>query len=265
MIIQVFFVIKIIGGGVEIFEYISSCYGVKKFDLGFVTPYQNSFISLLLENLSNSNWIIQKKETFNVILPYNYLTFDDYFKTLSKSTRQNYRTAINRLNKDERTFSFKFYENVIPKDEIKKFLSDHEKRLKIRYLKNRSVLVEKALSPFRRLIYGKYRRDEIAALSMENGNRQILAVMTIDGKNAAYYYGLISESDIGSKRINFFRVCVNDEDFGFYSPGMVLGIELIKKYQNEFAIYDFTKGDEEYKYKLGCQNETDFIITIRRK
>lgn len=46
---------------------------------------------------------------------------------------------------------------------------------------------------------------------------------------------------------------------------MVLGIEIIKKYQNRFKVYDFTKGDEAYKYKLGCQNEEDFFIVIKNR
>lgn len=244
-------------------EYISSRYGVKIFDLGFITPKQNSFTSLL-DSISDSNWIIKKSESYNVMLPYFYASFEDYFKTLSKSTRQNYRTALNRLNKDEKNYSFEFFEDIIPEEEIKNFLSDHKKRLENRYLRGRSVLIEKILQPARYLIYGNYRRDGVVALSMYNGNRQILGIMKIDGKNAAYYYGLPSENN-GNNRINFFRVCVNDEEFGFYSPGMVLGIELIKKYQNRFSIYDFTKGNEPYKYKMGCQNEYDMIITITRK
>lgn len=260
-----FYTIQKCGGGVlrDMLDYISTRYGIKTFDFGFNTPKQNNFIPLLTE-LPENEWIIEKEESFNVMLPYTFESFEEYFKTLSKSTRQNYRTAINRLRKDGKSFSFDFYENEIPEIEMNNFLKDHKERLSNRYLNNRSAIVEKTLEPARRLIYGKYRRDGIAALSMKKGNNQILAVMKIDNKNAAYYYGLISESS-EMKRINFFRVCVNDTEFGFYSPGMILGMEIIKKYQAEFSIYDFTKGDESYKYKFGCQNEDDFFVRIKRK
>lgn len=248
----------------EIFDYIFSKYSLEKLNCGLITPKQNNIVPLL-EYLTTLGYKIEKNDSFNVALTYNYENFNHYFNSLSKSTRQNYRTSLNRLNKDKRLFDFYFYEDKIPEQEVECFLSDHKDRLKTRYLKARSPIVEYVLSPTRLLIYGKYRRDGIAALSMRGLNRQILAIMKIDGRNAAYYYGVLCKTQGEGERINFFRVCVNEKDFGFYSPGMVLGVEIIKKYQNRFRVYDFTKGDEAYKYKLGCQNEEDFFIMIKNQ
>lgn len=74
-----------------------------------------------------------------------------------------------------------------------------------------------------------------------------LFILRINEEMAAFYYGTSDNNGC----LHFVRVAVND-NFARYSPGIILGNEIIKMFNGECKIFDFTRGREEYKSKLGC-------------
>ncbi len=240
-------------------RYLKFKYRIKHINFGLL-PVSQTRIMDLFYALSTEKYHIETSVGQNAALEYSFKSFDEYFKSLSKSVRQNYRTAINRSKTDGIEFSFEFY-SEIPNSVIKRFLIDHKNRLNSRYSNGRPKIIETLLSPYRNIIYGKWRRDQPIYWSMKENKDHILCVAYLNKKPAAYFYGLISES-LGKRRINFLRACVNVEEFGKYSPGIVLGIELIKHFGNNFDIYDFTIGNEQYKYQLGCKDFENLWTTV---
>ena len=216
-------------------------------------------------NSLHSKYEITSHESVNVQLNNNFSSFENYFNSLSKSTRQNYRTSLNRIRKDGRQYSITYFggsniETQIPSEIILEFLKMHRNRIDSKYMdKNRSKILSCILRPIRRMIYGKQLKDTVAYCCMKEKNHQLLAMLSIDDTPAAFFYGLIQKT-----RISFLRVCVDEKNFGFYSPGMILGIETIKHFFSEFTVFDFTCGTESYKYKLGCENNygKSFVISF---
>ena len=72
-----------------------------------------------------------------------------------------------------------------------------------------------------------------------------LAVLKINQEIAAYFFGFKIE-----KNIEINRVVIND-DFKFFSPGLLLFNEYIKKEIPQLEGIDLTVGDEKYKFDLG--------------
>jgi CelD/BcsL family acetyltransferase involved in cellulose biosynthesis len=72
-----------------------------------------------------------------------------------------------------------------------------------------------------------------------------LAVLKINQEIAAYFFGFKIE-----KNIEINRVVIND-DFKFFSPGLFLFHEYIKKEIPQLEGIDLTVGDEKYKFDLG--------------
>jgi hypothetical protein len=137
------------------------------------------------------------------------------------------------------------------------FLREHHKRVLKRYYReninnNKIIFTIKRLIRF--IVYHDSVKDTINDFCdkyyMESHDKnQILACLLIDQKPAAFCYGLISEN---GQRCNLHRVCIDEDKYKKYSPGMILLINFIKKYSEQFSIFDFTCGQEDYKFKLGC-------------
>lgn len=171
-------------------------------------------------------------------------TIDDYKKKLSKNSRQNIRTAHNRLNKDGKSITFSFddlpnieacesmrKERIIIKNEIK----IHSLKDLINYLK--STLKSKLIIPF----------PSFLPFSEDESLHFISAY--IDGEFAAYFcYGL----DEYHREIVLMAVGTNNS-FSKYSPGILaLYAYILNQIEcREIMSLDFTRGDEKYKYSLG--------------
>lgn len=91
----------------EDFEYLFSVlrtiFKIRTIDCGICGDV-NSF---LLNTLKNVNGIsLRTEKSCNVQLDNNFEEYELYFKSLSKSVRQNYRTAINRMNTDGKKMEY---------------------------------------------------------------------------------------------------------------------------------------------------------------
>lgn len=213
----------------------------------------NRLTNLLLSALSQKgNVTIEKKECVCVNCSQKG---DIFYNTLGKSSRQNYRTAKNRLNKDGLTYRIEMGVNLLSREKIKTFQDIYsERRLDcdsqgkgkiLRFVKRtvKMLLAERdidGISDFSRnnVVFSSaiYINDEIAAFCEGCGNN--------DGKS-----------------ISIARVATNKKYYK-YSPGQILLIETIDKIKTKYDYFDLTRGVEDYKFKLGGVIHNNYCITI---
>lgn len=170
------------------------------------------------------------------------LDYDTYLKMLSKSVRQNLRTAQNRADKNNITLTFLWFDKEdrqrIDFEHLKELYKERNK-YKQQDLNWKSVLYKKLDNLFREV-------PDMFDLAEVKNTDYSLGILEMDGKTAAYFFGFERE-----KKIEINRVVINDE-FKFYSPGMLLLNEYIKKGISEnLKEVDLTVGDEKYKFDLG--------------
>lgn len=168
---------------------------------------------------------------------------DDHFLSLSKSVRQNIRTAYNRLKKNNLSYNYKIY---FGGQNINKKVKKETKKL---YLKRQTSKYFGGKSMFNniRSIFVKYLRHD--NYSLYNNDNSVLSVLYIEGEPAAMFNGVLSKNQ---DRIVIPRLAINN-DFKFYSPGYILIIESIKYIVTETKIrhLDLCRGTEQYKTDLG--------------
>ena len=175
------------------------------------------------------------RQTVNVAVHFGN-DYEEYFKSLSSSVRQNIRTAYNRMNKDNRQMSFEVYMgggNSLPINElINLYCLRHEGRYGVKT----SILKRWFL-----------KTQNFATRFYKYAPNALTFYLAIDGKAAAFMSGLY-EAD----RIIVPRLSISDE-FKRYSPGMIMVCEAIKYLiaNTKIQILDLSQGEEAYKYKLG--------------
>lgn len=170
---------------------------------------------------------------------------DLYLKMLSKSSKQNLRTANNRLKKDNKILEFVLDDLTVNKSLCLKIKKSRLK--KKNFEPNKIKAIKNWL--FKKLTIGFPNYNPF----LTDANSHIMSAYC-DGELAAFFnYG-----------IDPYRKCVSimtagtNETYARYSPGMLLMYEFIKhtmKNNDNISIIDFTRGDEHYKYALGGENQ----------
>jgi len=170
---------------------------------------------------------------------------------LSKSVRQNIRTAYNRLKTDEKSFRFEMiHGNEISTKRMDSILEIYNNRHEERYKEGVSKLKRfylKNLDYATRNLYFDY---------------AVHAFLYIDGNIAGFFSGYY---DKNKKSIVIPRLSI-DAEYGRYSPGYVLLNETMKYYSenNDVQIIDLATGDEKYKCDMGGEiyNRFEYAITL---
>lgn len=194
----------------------------------------NSYIIDLIKKYYSSNSL---NTNVKIVFGHNY---NEYYNNLSKSVRQNLRTSYNRLEK----FNYKFELKVVYGGELQNttsFFNDvidlyckrHESRYKLKY-----NIIKRYLLKHYHFATENYKKLPTA----------ITFGLYINNTLAAFMSGLIS------KRDEFIvpRLSINN-DFAFFSPGILLINEVIKYFISSTKIIcmDLSQGEENYKYKMG--------------
>lgn len=177
----------------------------------------------------------------SIVIPLHFESFDEYFMSLSKSTRQNYRTSCNRMARDEVSFRIEAFMHLQDDTFI-------DQLMQINYDRTIEKNNETFRSPVKRmkekfiLKYNNIVRDMIKGLE----NSWVL-VTYINDVPAGFFAGVATEDTI--------HVMMNKvkPEFGFYSPMIVTAIQYLEQLFQSRAIkvLDFGRGTEQYKYKLG--------------
>jgi hypothetical protein len=174
---------------------------------------------------------------------------EEYHKTLSKNSRQNLRTAYNRLQKDRHSITFDFDD----KPDLELCKQMRACRLAKRNDKNYSIL-----DKFKKYIKDKFVFKFPSYLPFYEDKQSHFLTAYIDGELCAFFcYGL----DNKHEEIVLMAVGIS-EKYAKYSPGVLLLYEYIKHQivERDIKTIDMTRGDEKYKYVLGGINH--FIQTI---
>ena len=166
--------------------------------------------------------------------------FEDYQKQLSKNSRQNIRTAYNRLQKDGISLRFKINDTAVDKDLCMEMRSI---RLNKKY---------KKVSKFRELKYRieyKLRFHYLPFTPMLHYEKSMTMTAYAQNNSLCAFFNYAIDDE---------RKCIiilgagTSEQFARYSPAILLMHHFIEhaitmKYQT----IDFTRGDEKYKFALG--------------
>ena len=178
-------------------------------------------------------------------------TYDIYFASLSKSVRQNIRTAYNRLAKNNLHFQLEVFEKrdsqKIPWEHLKKMY-----QLRNGFRKEKKYWKSQL---YHWLDYGFHGEQDMFDFEAIRKTDFTLAVLKINEEIAAYFFGFKNQ-----KTIEINRVVINDQ-FKFYSPGLILFNEYIKTAISQLECIDLTVGDEKYKFDLGGKEH--FICNIK--
>lgn len=168
--------------------------------------------------------------------------YEAYYQALSKHSRQNIRTAYNRMNRDEKTYEFEIIQGTgrltsRQRDDISR----------VYCTRMRDKFGDEVL-PYP-IMYVAQRYFNPIAGSLATLDSQFHALLYIDGELAAFLSGL--RNGDGS-RIVVPRLSMNGK-FDFYDPGIVLLREtaeyLCREHPN--TELDLSRGNEKYKYTMG--------------
>lgn len=175
-------------------------------------------------------------------------SLEEYKKLLSKSTRQNLRTARNRLEKDGLCGSLSIYTpGSIPEPVIRDTQAVYQARRIAAEPDVKSQLKRRI-----RKLTGQTDHTIAQAMPLiEGGMTAVFGISAGDTppKTGAFCYGVRwGDTLLG------LQVAVN-MDYAKYSPGMLLFYDLIERFYETGSCrrIDLTRGQEEYKYKLGGQ------------
>lgn len=166
-------------------------------------------------------------------------TYEEYYSVLSKNMRQNIRTAYNRLNKDNCEFEFKCYLGTpISRKLLNNLIDVYCDRHTNRYEITTSILKKYYLKYF-----------DFSTWCQQYYNNNLYAVIFINGEVAAFLSGLIDKK---TDEAIIPRLSIKEE-FGKYSPGIVLINEVVQYFINNNVVrnLNLSKGDEKYKIAMG--------------
>ena len=216
------------------YRYIAENFIGYEFDFIFVPQYSPLIDEMdVCENFSNYS--------------IGVTDYAEWFANLSKSTRQNIRTAYNRIQTDQHIYSLKEYKATDCEFESQISICNdiYQKRrldwgigaTKIGKLK--SVLFLK-----RDVVYNFLRCK-----------KGVLTILFIDDKVSAFFVGFEFDNGIYIPRLAI------DTTYSRYSPGVVLINEYLKVHTN--FIFDLCRGDEGYKKQVGGINTMTYRLKKR--
>lgn len=173
-------------------------------------------------------------------------TWDEYLNTLNKKQRHELRRKLRRAEGvDEKVSWFIVADDANLDDEITHFFrlmaaSDPQKQ---RFLEN-----ERHVTFFR----------NIMPIMRERGWLE-MSFLTIDGERAAGYINFVY-----GERVMVYNSGLDHQTFGQFSPGIVLlAYNIQYAIERGYRYFDFLRGDEEYKYRLGGQDSSVFQLEAR--
>lgn len=220
-----------------LYNYIEKKYSGYRFDYIFVR--ENSPLSDIMKPCGIfNNYAIMFKE------------YETYFASLSKSTRQNIRTAYNRIKSDGMNFEFKVYNSfqTLGKEKLNLLNRIYHKR-KADW--NDGKIIDERTQR-------KFLKRDVIYVGLKKMTNPIVAILTIDSGVAAFFIGFSYDGGICIPRLAI------DTDYGRYSPGMILINEYLKSLPcNQEYIFDLCRGDEKYKSSLGGVKSITYRLTKR--
>jgi CelD/BcsL family acetyltransferase involved in cellulose biosynthesis len=87
-----------------------------------------------------------------------------------------------------------------------------------------------------------------------------LCFLTVDGERSAAMWNFVYDN-----RLMVYNSGLDPNAFAHLSPGVVLGgLHIRHSIEQGLAVYDFLRGEEVYKYRLGGQDTVVYNLAVRR-
>lgn len=226
-----------------ILDYVSKTYRQKRFYLDRMLEKSASFV-YLTERFQG----VRMKQDFSaLVLPE---TFEEYRLSLSKSTRQNIRTAINRANKNGLSLTH----CLIPDEEAavkEQIIALNTQRLD---KKNKASRQQMSLPGRIYCFFAEiYRALFSAKPDIVHDSKNTFAFLVKDGDTLVSFFWGIRNDYLKEYYVILAGV---HQDYEWYSPNIShLYLFLEEQYQapvQDIRVLDFTRGGEGYKKKIGC-------------
>lgn len=237
-----------------ILQYVSEKYKLKKFILDQVVE-GTALYNFINDKYNNEKYI---SSCAALTLPD---TFDDYKKSLSKSTRQNIRTALNRQNRDGKILTHEMTYSL-----------DEETELTLMRIRAERLLLKKKHAydgcSFAGKVYNHLRNVFVKLFSAEQNviheNCNPWCFLVKDGEQIAGFYWGISNND---RSVYYVILAGVEENYEWYSPCVSHFYKYIEElYENDdrkIKIFDFTRGGEHYKKDLGAEVHMAYRVDFK--
>lgn len=176
--------------------------------------------------------------------------YDPYYAALSKSTRQNIRTAYNRLSKAELPVRLE----VVAGKPLPGALLDQILEI---YCDRHQEHYGVATPPIKRFYL---RHLDFSTRCLQHSPDNFYAILYLGDRIAAFMAGLVNTD---GKSIIIPRLSIS-HDFLPYSPGVVLINETVKHMTSHMGItrLDLSKGAEKYKFSMGGRSYPTYFMQI---
>ena len=227
----------------EILEQLRTLYKGYTLHLDRISQY-----SLTYEYLTSLG--IEPKEP-STCVKIDFDTYDNWFGSLSKSCKQNIRTAYNRINRENKKLDIVTAIGELPSS---KMVSDNIDLLSKRTIEHNKKSAR--LLPLMKILKGK----EALTKALMTSKRFIGANVYLDGRVIAICNGLIANDG----RAIITRLSV-DTIYGVYCPGGLIINELIKAViasEKPINSIDLSRGNEKYKYTYGGQEHYNYEFFV---
>lgn len=207
-------------------------------------PPQSMAYRCLCELLSDKK-SISEYENVAISLEKGYLT---WYESLSKNSRQNIRTAYNRLEKAELAVRLDIYRGQrISRRMLNKLLEIYFERHESRYAVRTSLA---------KRLYLKY--FDFSTAYQQDYRNNMYAVLFINNEIAGFMSGVV-ERDNASFIVPRLSIV---SKFAKYSPGVMLINEFAKQAESQgIRTLDLSKGNERYKTVMG--GEIYYTYTLK--
>lgn len=179
--------------------------------------------------------------------------YDSWYAALSKHTRQNVRTAYNRMASDAVQMRYELYRGKKPDTKtLDQIIELYCARHSARY----GVQTSRAKKLYLRYL-------DFSTACLQNHKDNFCAVLYMNDRLAAFMAGMVEKE---GSAVVIPRLSIED-DFGRYSPGVVLINETVKRMTTEQNIgnLDLSKGAEGYKLSMGGTLYHTYDITLTKQ
>lgn len=187
-------------------------------------------------------------------------TADQYQKMLSKNSRQNIRTALNRQARDELEISFELLDSV---DETlaRKLLDIRAKRMKGKKQKER----EGASAAGKAVWYARLLKNKLFSAKhdvMHCGLPQWCFLVKHREEIIGFYWGILD-----GRNTMYVILAGVEPEYAWYSPSVSQFYLFLRaeceNHERGIRAVDFTRGDEKYKLQLGAEPQFIWNVEFR--
>lgn len=178
-------------------------------------------------------------------------SYDEYFASINKKTRQHVRVAYRKLQEENKQVSLKLiYKQPLYDEELSKMIDLYAVRRKSRYGHNEGVIYKNFLKKY-----------DICSVAMKQLDNCVHFILYIDDCQVAFCNGFIS---CDNHTITLHRLAI-DIEYARFSPGILLLNESIIKIC-ELGIaqrIDMIHGEERYKFEMGAEVHYSYDFDLK--